>query len=273
MKMKSFLKNVQNSKAVRRTGWICLGGLLLAVLNTGPAQGQIGLDTAAILAFLQSMNTAMQETMAVPLTAIQGIDQQRMTFQQQTIYPTSQISSTQGLSSAFGAQMSQMQNTTSTPTPMAQPGTAQATLETSSLSGNTGQIPSIPSEYQQVYGPTPTAAQVSNPQQLSAIDMGDAQAKDALAKAVQLDAAATTEMGIATQLIQEAKSSTPGTAPMVQSQAAAWILQAQAYSQGALAELLRVRSASLSYKTLNLKTAGTMTQNNNQAIENVVQSH
>ncbi|MGB8479347.1 MAG: hypothetical protein WCE63_10955 [Acidobacteriaceae bacterium] len=273
MKMKSFLKNVQNSKAVRRTGWICLGGLLLAVLNTGPAQGQIGLDTAAILAFLQSMNTAMQETMAVPLTAIQGIDQQRMTFQQQTIYPTSQISSTQGLSSTFGAQMSQMQNTTSTPTPMAQPGTAQATLETSSLSGNTGQIPSIPSEYQQVYGPTPTAAQVSNPQQLNAIDMGDAQAKDALAKAVQLDAAATTEMGIATQLIQEAKSSTPGTAPMVQSQAAAWILQAQAYSQGALAELLRVRSASLSYKTLNLKTAGTMTQNNNQAIENVVQSH
>ena len=273
MKIKSLLKKFQQSATVRRTGWICFGGLLLAVLNTGPAQGQLGLDTAAILAFLQSMNTAMQETMAVPLTAIQGIDQQRMTFQQQTIYPTSQISSTQGLSSAFGAQMSQMQNTTSTPTPMAQPGTAQATLETSSLSGNTGQIPSIPSEYRQVYGPTPTAAQVSNPQQLSAIDMGDAQAKDALAKAVQLDAAATTEMGIATQLIQEAKSSTPGTAPMVQSQAAAWILQAQAYSQGALAELLRVRSASLSYKTLNLKTAGTMTQNNNQAIENVVQSH
>lgn len=273
MKIKGFFKKFHKSTTVRRTGWICLGALLVTFLSPGPAQGQFGIGTAAIMAFLESMNTAMQNTMAVPLAAIQGIEQQSMAFQQQTIYPASDIAATQGLSSAFGSQMSQMQATMSTPTPMAQPGTAQATLETSTLSGNTEQIPSIAPEYRQVYGPTPTPAQVSNPQQLSAIDMGDAQAKDALAKAVQLDAAATTEMGIATQLIQEAQSSTPGTAPMIQSQAAAWILQAQTYSQGALAELLRVRSASLSYKTLNLKTAGTMTQNTNQAIQNVVQSH
>jgi hypothetical protein len=271
MKIKNVLQKAQKSAAFRHTAWICIGALLVAFLNVGSAQGQF--DLGAIMAFLATMNTAMQETMAVPLTAIQGIEQQSMTFQQQTIYPTSQISLTQGLSSTFGAQMSQMQSTTSTPTPMAQPGTAQATLEASSLSGNAGQIPSIPSEYQQVYGPTPTSIQVSNPQQLSAIDMGDAQAKDALAKAVQLDAAATTEMGIATQLIQEAQSSTPGTAGMVQSQAAAWLLQAQAYSQGALAELLRVRSASLAYQSLELKTAGTMNQNTNQAVQNVVQSH
>lgn len=271
MKIKGFLKNVQKSATIRRTGWICLGALLVVLLSASPAQGQF--DLGAILAFLEAMNTAMQNTMAVPLAAIQGIEQQGMAFQQQTIYPISQISSTQNLSSAFRSQMSQMQTAMSNPTPMAQPGTPQAALETSTLSGNTGQIPSIPSEYQQVYGPTPTPAQVSNPQQLSAIDMGDAQAKDALAKSVQLDAAATTEMGIATQLMGEAQSSTPGTAPMVQSQAAAWILQAHAYSQGAMAQLLRTRSASLSYKTLNLKTAGTMTQNTNQAIQNVVQSH
>ncbi|MGC9292962.1 MAG: hypothetical protein ACP5EP_09625 [Acidobacteriaceae bacterium] len=273
MKMKSILKKAQNSATIRRTGWICLGAFLVAFLDAGPAQGQLGLGTAAILAFLQTMNTTMQATLAVPLTVIQGVEQQEQIFQQQTIYPVSQIASIQGLASAFGAQMSQMQNMTSTPTPMAQPGTAQATLETTTLSGNTGQIPSIAPEYQQVYGPTPTSAQVSNPQQRSAIDMGDAQAKDALAKAVQLDAVATTEMGIATQLMQEAQSSTPGTAAMVQSQAAAWILQGQAYSQGALAGLLRVRSASLAYKTLKMKTAGTLVQNRNQAIQNVIRSN
>ena len=273
MKIKNLLKKAQTSAVIRHTIWITLGGLLFTLLNAGPAQGQFGIGTAAIMAFLESMNTAMQNTMAVPLAAIQGIEQQSMAFQQQTIYPLSDITATQGLSSAFGSQMSQMQTTMSTPMPMAQPGTAEATLETSTLSGNTDQLSSLPSQYQQVYGPTPTAAQVSNPQQLSGIDMGDAQAKDALAKAVQLDAAATKEMGIAQQLIEEAKSSTPGTAPMIQSQAAAWILQAQTYSQGALAELLRVRSASLSYRSLELKTAGTLNQNTNQAVQNVLQSH
>jgi hypothetical protein len=248
-----------------------LGALLLVLLSAGPAQGQF--DLGAILAFLQTMNTAMQEDMAVPLTAIQGIEQQSATFQQQTIYPTSQIVSVQGLASNFRSQMAQMQTVTSTPTPMAQPGTAQAALETATLSGNTGNISNIPQMYTQVYGPTPTPAQVSDPHQLSAIDMGDAQAKDALAKSVQLDAAATTEMGVASQLMTEAQSSTPGTASMVQSQASAWILQAHAYSQGAMAQLLRTRSASLSYKTLNLKTAGVVTQNNSQAIQNVLQSH
>jgi membrane protein implicated in regulation of membrane protease activity len=268
MKVKDVLEKFQKSTIVRRTGWIILGSLLVSLLSTGPAQGQFGLGTAAILAFLQTMNTTMQATLAVPLTAIQSLNQQRMDFEQQTIYPVSQISSVQGLSSAFQSQMSQMQARTSTPTPMAQPGTPQAALETSTLSGDVSQVPTLASEYAQVYGPTPTLAQVNNPQQISAVDMGDAQAKDALVKSVQLDAAATTEMGIASQLIQEAQSSTPGTAPMIQSQASAWILQAQAYSQGAMASLLRVRSASLSYKSLDLKNTATSIQNRNQSIQN-----
>lgn len=263
--------STEKSSAFRRTAWLCGGALFVSLLNPGTVHGQFG--TAAVLTFLQSMQASMQTTMAVPLTAIQGIEQQESDFQQKTVYPAAQITSAQGLASTLQSKMSSMQTATTSHIASTTPGTPESALETSAQSGNVNEIPKIASEYTQVYGQTPPPTAFSNPQEASAIDMGDAQAKDALSKSVQLDAVASQEMGVATQLMQASQNSSAGTAPMVQSQASAWLLQGQAYSQGAMSQLLRTRSAALSYQALDLKNAGVASQNTNQSVQNVIASH
>lgn len=273
MKSRKVLAFIQTSQTFRKTAWLCIGAMLVSFLSPSVMRGQLGIDTAAILAFLQTMNTTMQESMAVPLTAMQGIDQQESAFQQNSVYPTSQITNVQGISSMFASGMAENQTVMATPPPTALQGTPEAALESSGLSGDPSVIPNIPSQYNSVYGPPPTAVRYVNPAVQNAIDMGDAQAKDALAEAVKLDAMAAKEETEATQLIGEAPTSTPGTAPMIVAQASAWILQADAFSQGAMSELLRVRSASLSYQGIDMKSAGMASQGISQAIQNVITSH
>ena len=270
---KNTLSVIKDSTTLRKTAWLCIGAFIVSLLGPGTVQGQLGISSAAILAFLQSMQTTMQQTMAVPLTAIQGVEQQEASFQQTAIYPMSEMTSAQGLSSRFSADMQSMQSTMTNPSPSAIPGTAESTLEASTLSGNPGEIANIPAEYANVYGPTPPATAFSNPKEASAIDMGDAQAKDALSKSVQLDAVSASEMTAANQLMQEAQTDSAGTSPMVQAQASALVLQSQAYTQEAMSQMLRTRSAELSYQALDMKDAGVASENSSQAIQNVIASH
>src|SRR5258708_30031129 len=72
-------------------------------------------------------------------------------------------------------------------------------LEQQMLSGNPNNISSISTAYQNVFSPLP--AQGAVPQNIEyQIDMGDAQAQDAIKKAVELDAFAARELEVAGQL-------------------------------------------------------------------------
>jgi hypothetical protein len=62
---------------------------------------------------------------------------------------------------------------------------------------------------------------------------------------VALDAIADTEMQAAAQINSELQAAAPGTAPMIEAEAAAWLVRANAYTQTALSDVIRVRAIGL----------------------------
>ena len=136
-------------------------------------------------------------------------------------------------------------------------------LEQQMLSANPNNIATIGTAYQKVFSPLP--AQTAVPPNIeSQIDMGDAQAQDALKKAIELDAFAAREMEVAQKLNDQIAASAPGTAPILDAEASAWVVQANAYTQMAMAELLRLNSAAVSNRSGELKDSTTQMQNLNQ---------
>jgi hypothetical protein len=145
-------------------------------------------------------------------------------------------------------------------------------LEQQMLSANPNDIGTIGNAYQNVFAPLP--AQTAVPQNIAyQIDMGDAQAQDALKKAIELDAFAAREMEVAQKLNQQIAASAPGTAPMLDAEASAWVVQANAYTQMGMAELLRVNSANISNRSGTLKDSTTQMQNLNQRMQQILATH
>jgi hypothetical protein len=137
------------------------------------------------------------------------------------------------------------------------------------LSGNPNNISSIAGSYQNVFAPLP--AQTAVPQNIEyQIDMGDAQAQDAIKKAIELDALAAREMEVAQSLNTQIAASAPGTASILDAEASAWVVQANAYSQMGMAELLRLNSSNLSNRSGELKDSTTQMQNLNQRMINIL---
>src|SRR5439155_20586669 len=121
-------------------------------------------------------------------------------------------------------------------------------LEQTLLSRDSGLISAVDSEYTAVYSavppPTDASAEVRD-----LIDMTDATAEAAMKRAIAIDAIADLEMQAADRIIQEVQAAAPGSVPILEAGAAAWLVRANAYTQTALTELMRVRA-------IDLATAG-----------------
>jgi hypothetical protein len=145
-------------------------------------------------------------------------------------------------------------------------------LEQQMLSGNPNNVAVFGSSYVQVYGTLP--AQTAAPQNVrSTIDMTDAQAQDAMKKAIELDALATRELEVAQSLNQQIQTTAAGTAPILEAEGSAWVLQGNAYSQSAMAALLRVRTAELSNAGSEVKNSTAQTQQLNQNLQGIITPH
>lgn len=251
----------------RRTVWLAAGGLLVCVLTVTPAHSQLGLDIAAIVAGLAEVNSTLQSALGGPLQALQSMQQQEQQFQQQVLYPMQAIQQAQQLAGSSLGTAQQLQTILTSPRSSAQMASGQQ-LEQAMLSANPNQVGQISGMYTQVYGALPSTSAL--PQQtINMIDMNDAQAQDALKKAIQLDALAQREMEVSQSLLSQIQSAPPGTVPLLTAQAAAWVLQGNAYSQSGMAELLRTRSASLAGTGARYKTSANATQNVNGVVQNL----
>ena len=102
------------------------------------------------------------------------------------------------------------------------------------------------------------------------IDLTDAQAQDAMKKAIELDALATRELEVAQTLNQQIQTAAPGTAPILEAEGSAWVLQANAYSQSGMAALLRVRTTELSNAGAATKSSTAQTQQLNQNLQGIL---
>ena len=238
--------NVRN-----RAVWLFAGLIVVMLCGSAPLMGQF--DTGAILAFLQEMNQVLTETMVPPLQASAAFAKKAQEFQQQTMYPMQQINQWKSMASQLLPELASGMHQFGSPTNSASTPDVKA-LESMELGGQTSSIGSIQQQYAKVYGPLPPASAMSASVRAQ-VDMTDATSQASLKKAIELDAIANQEMQVAQQLMQKLSSTSPGTASMIAAQASAWNLQANAYSQSAMAQLLRVAAADNALSAGEIKTA------------------
>ena len=225
---------------------------LLVLVPTG-AKGQFGLDPccAIISAGLQSISGLLKSVVAKPLSQIQQIEQQAVTFEQQVVYPTSAINSARGLAGQLQGQMRQMMRVYQLPVNSATLPTPQQ-FEQALLSHNPQLTIQIGQNYTAVYGGVMAPQDAPQPVR-DMVDATDAEAQAALKKAVQIDALADVELAAADPINEQIQNAAPGSAPILEAQAAAWNVRANAYTQSAMAELMRVRSIDLANASANVK--------------------
>jgi len=249
--------------ARRRTAIAAAIGLAaLSLIAVSPAHSQFGIDIAAILAGLKEINSTLNSAVAAPLKEINRIEQQEQQFRQQVLYPPAAINSAKQMATSFSSSFMSFRQLGTMNISSAQLPNPQQ-LEQQMLSANPNNIATIGTAYQNVFSPLP--AQTAVPPNIeSQIDMGDAQAQDALKKAIELDAFAAREMEVAQKLNDQIAASAPGTAPILDAEASAWVVQANAYTQMGMAELLRLNSAAVSNRSGELKDSTTQMQNLNQ---------
>jgi hypothetical protein len=254
MNLKTFNQSLKRAWQVMK--WkVIFAAALAFVLVMAPmgASGQFGLDPccAIISAGLSTISGLLQNVVAKPLGQIQQIQQQAANFQQQVIYPVTAINNARGLAGQMLGQLRQMTQVFKLPTASATLPTPQQ-FEQALLSHNPQSMAQVSQTYAKVYGTVMAPADAPQPIR-DLVDMTDAEAQGALKKALQLDALADVELAAADQINQQIQNAAPGSAPILEAQASAWLVRANAYTQSAMAELIRVRSIDLANSGAQLK--------------------
>jgi hypothetical protein len=228
------------------------------------ANGQFGLDTAAILAALSKMQSLMSTYIAAPLRTINQYEQSTAKYEQEVMYPLAAINQAKTSVTQSENQFNQVSglfrvNVASATLPQSQ------SLEALLLSRSAGNVPNVSGQFQNVYGvvmPQDTAS----PQVRSMTDMTDAEAQDAMKRAIEIDALADAELNEANQMGQQISQAAPGSAPILEAEADVWVVRANAYTQAALAELMRTRGMDLANQSARAKLATTDNTTNNSLI-------
>jgi hypothetical protein len=138
-------------------------------------------------------------------------------------------------------------------------------LESLLLSRNAGNVESVSTQFQSVYGGV-MQQNAASPAVRTITDMTDAQAQDAMKRAIEIDALADAELKEADQMGQQITAAAPGSAPILEAEADVWVVRANAYTQAALAELMRTRGIDLANQSAITKLATTNNTSNNGLI-------
>lgn len=241
---------------VLRRGRTAGTALVLAaacMLLSQRARAQFGLDPccAIISAGMNTVSGLLKNVVGKPLSAIDQLRRQAADFEQQVVYPAAAIDSARQSVAQLEGVARQMTQLAHLPLNSATLPAAQR-LESSLLSRDPQALAQLSANYVAVYGAVMPASDASDPIR-NLVDAGDAEALAALKKAVELDALADVELSTATELSRQLESAAPGTAPLLQAEAASWAVRADAYTQSAVAELLRVRSTTLAAAGAQMK--------------------
>jgi hypothetical protein len=253
---------------------VCGLAVVLALLPS-KARSQLGLDPccAMMSVGLNTISGLLRGVVAQPLGSIQQNQQQSANFEQQVVFPMAAISQARNMAVQFQGQFAQMRQLFQLPISSATLPMPQL-LEQSLLSGNPGAMPQITSNYSTLYGTVMLPTNAPQPVR-NMVDMTDAEAQAAMKKAVEIDALANLELQAAEQINQQLQSAAPGTSTILEAETAAWLVRANAYTQSAMSELVRVRSIELANSSGQLKFsashAATLQTTGNQILQQGVQ--
>jgi hypothetical protein len=239
-------------------------GLALLIILPTHANGQFGIDTAAIMAALSKMQSLMNTYMAAPLKTINQYEQSTAKYEQQVMYPLTAINQAKSSVVQFENQFNNIGNmfhvnVSSATLPQSQ------SLETTLLSRNAGNVSTVSPQFQSVYGAV-MPQNAASPQMRTMTDMTDAQAQDAMKRAIEIDALADAELSEANQMGQQISQAAPGSAQILEAEADVWVVRANAYTQAAMAELMRTRGIDLANQSKVTKLATSDNTNNNSLI-------
>jgi hypothetical protein len=262
-------------KGLRNTVALISGLVLVIALLPSKARSQMGLDPccAMMQIGLNTISGLLRNAVATPLGSIQQSQQQSANFEQQVVFPMAAITQARNMAVQFEGQFVQMRQLFQLPIASATLPMPQM-LEQSLLSGNPGAMPQITSNYYSLYGTVMAPANAPQPVR-NLVDMTDAEAQAAMKKAVEIDALANLELQAAEQINQQLQTAAPGTSTILEAETAAWLVRADAYTQSAMAELVRVRSIELANSSGQLKFsashAATLQTTGNQILQQGVQ--
>jgi len=250
-----------------RSQILTIGGAALCVLLVVPkhANGQFGIDTAAIMAALSKMQSLMNTYIAAPLKTINQYEQSAAKYEQQVMYPLTAINQAKTSVLQSESQFTQLSNMFRTVNVSSATLPQSQSLESLLLSRNAANVPTVSTQFQQVYGVV-MAQNATSPAVRTMTDMTDAQAQDAMKRAIEIDALATAELSEADQMGQQITQAAPGSAPILEAEADVWVVRANAYTQAALAELMRTRGIDLANQSKAAKLATTDNTINNNLI-------
>lgn len=264
-------------KAVRNTAlWVHghklrTATLLLMVLMLWPqpVRSQL-LDPccAIITAGLSTISKTLTNVVGGGLNNILRIDQGISNFERTVVAPVSLINQARGLVGSLGGTYGLIRTVTSQPVASATLPSAQQ-LERNLLSDNSANVASTSTDYTSVYGIVPPPAQAS-PQVQNMIDMGDAVAQDAMKRAIEIDNLANLELQAAEQLNRAIQTAAPGSAPIIEAEADAWLLRANAYTQSATADLMRVRAVGLANQGAAMKLGASASSSMMHKLQNLL---
>ena len=240
-------------KVLRNAVAMVCGLVILIALLPSKARSQLGLDPccAMMSVGLNTISGLLRNSVATPLTSIQQSQLQSANFEQQVVFPMAAINQAKNMAFQFEGQFAQMRQLFQLPVASATLPMPQM-LEQSLLSANPGAIPQITSTYYSLYGTVMPPTNAPQPVR-NLVDMTDAEAQAAMKKAVEIDALANLELQAAEQINQQLQSTAPGTSTILEAETAAWLVRANAYTQSAMAELVRVRSIELANSSGQLK--------------------
>jgi hypothetical protein len=253
----------------RPTVWKAVALAAVAfVLLPGRANGQFGIDIAAIMAALSKVESLMSTYVAAPLKTINQTQQTVAKYEQEVVYPIAAINQARNSVTQFENQFSSISNLfkgniSSATLPQSQ------NLESILLSRNVGSLSTVSPQFQNVYGVV-MAQNAASPQIRNMTDMTDAQAQDAMKRAIQIDALADAELAEADKMGQQISAAAPGSAPILEAEADVWVVRANAYTQSALAELMRTRGIDIANQSKLSKLAATDSTSSNSLINGVL---
>ena len=236
---------------------------VVAILPTR-ASGQFGIDIAAIMAALSKMQSLMNTYIAAPLKTINKYEQSGAKYQQEVMYPLAAINQAKSSVTQFENRFNEVSgmyrvNIASATLPQSQ------NLENLLLSRMASNLPGLSGQFQSLYGVV-MAQNAASPQMRTMTDITDAQAQDAMKRAIEIDALADAELNEANQMGQQISQAAPGSAEILEAEADVWVVRANAYTQAALAELMRTRGIDLANQSKASKLATSDNTTNNGLI-------
>jgi hypothetical protein len=246
--MQDIIGNIYRSLARKKPVLIAIALVAVLVVPQSSESQILPSPCCAILsAGLGSIASAITNVIGGALNAINATMTSIEAFERSVVWPQDLIDEARGVVGALQGIFNQIRGLGQIRISSATlPNTRQ--LEQTLLSGNSGLINAVDPQYTAVYSDVPPPTDAS-PEVRDLIDMTDATAQAAMKRAIQIDAIADLEMQAADRIIQEVQNAAPGSAPILEAGAAAWLVRANAYTQTALTELMRLRA-------IDLATAG-----------------